>query len=41
MPDADHTRWVAPEAIADVVSFLLSDAARAVTGAGIPVMGRL
>jgi len=41
MPDADHARWVAPEAIADVVSFLLSDAARAVTGVGIPVMGRL
>ena len=41
MPDADTTRWVAPEAIADVVAFLLSDAARAITGAGIPVLGRL
>lgn len=41
MPDADTTRWVAPEAIADVVAFLLSDAARAITGAGIPVQGRL
>lgn len=41
MPDADVTRWVAPQAIADVVAFLLSDAARAITGAGIPVMGRL
>lgn len=41
MPDADHSRWVSPQAIADVVSFLLSDAARAVTGAGIPVTGRL
>ena len=41
MPQADFTRWVAPEAIADVIAFLLSDAARAITGAGIPVMGRV
>ena len=41
MPDADVTRWVTPEAIADVVAFLLSDAARAITGAGIPVAGRV
>ena len=41
MPDADFNRWVAPQAIADVVAFLLSDAARSVTGAGIPVTGRL
>ncbi|MFL6700382.1 MAG: SDR family NAD(P)-dependent oxidoreductase [Vitreoscilla sp.] len=41
MPGADASRWVAPQALADVVAFLLSDAARAVTGAGIPVTGRL
>ena len=41
MPAADTSRWVAPQALADVVAFLLSDAARAITGAGIPVMGRL
>lgn len=41
MPDADFSRWVAPEAVADVVAFLLSDAARAITGAGIPVAGRV
>ena len=40
MPQADFSRWVAPQALADVVAFLLSDAARAITGAGIPVTGR-
>jgi NAD(P)-dependent dehydrogenase (short-subunit alcohol dehydrogenase family) len=40
MPNADTSRWVAPEAIAEVVCFLASDAARAVNGALIPVWGR-
>jgi NAD(P)-dependent dehydrogenase (short-subunit alcohol dehydrogenase family) len=40
MPDADFSRWVSPAAIADVIAFLLSDAASAVTGALIPVAGR-
>jgi NAD(P)-dependent dehydrogenase (short-subunit alcohol dehydrogenase family) len=40
MPQADTSRWVAPEALADVVAFLASDAARAVTGAAIRVFGR-
>jgi NAD(P)-dependent dehydrogenase (short-subunit alcohol dehydrogenase family) len=40
MPDADVTRWVEPEAVADVVVFLASDAARAVTGAAVRVFGR-
>lgn len=39
MPDADPTRWVAPQALADVIGFLASDAARAVHGAALPVTG--
>jgi NAD(P)-dependent dehydrogenase (short-subunit alcohol dehydrogenase family) len=39
MPKADPKRWVAPEALADVVLFLASDAARAIHGAAIPVVG--
>jgi NAD(P)-dependent dehydrogenase (short-subunit alcohol dehydrogenase family) len=41
MPDADFSRWVAPAALADVIAFLLSPAARAITGASIPVAGRV
>jgi NAD(P)-dependent dehydrogenase (short-subunit alcohol dehydrogenase family) len=41
MPQADFSRWVAPEAVADVIAFLLSYGARAITGAGIPVVGRV
>ena len=40
MPDADFARWVAPDAVADVVAFLASEGARAVTGAAIRVFGR-
>jgi len=40
MPDADYSKWVAPEAIADVILFLLSDAARAINGAAVPVYGK-
>jgi NAD(P)-dependent dehydrogenase (short-subunit alcohol dehydrogenase family) len=41
MPKADFSRWVPPRAIADVIVFLLSEQARAVTGALIPVSGRV
>ena len=41
MPNADFTRWVAPDDLAAVMLFLASDAARAVTGALIPVSGRV
>ena len=39
MPKADPARWVAPEALADVLLFLCSPAARAIHGAAIPVVG--
>ena len=39
MPKADHTKWVAPDALADVILFLSSQAARAVHGAAVPVVG--
>ena len=38
-PDADFSRWVSPEALADVILFLASPAARAIHGAAIPVYG--
>ena len=40
MPSADFSKWVPPAAIADAMLFLASDAARAVTGAALPVYGR-
>jgi NAD(P)-dependent dehydrogenase (short-subunit alcohol dehydrogenase family) len=40
MPDADPSRWVTTAALADVILFLVSNAARAVTGAALPVYGQ-
>ena len=39
MPMSDPRLWAAPEAVADTALFLLSNMARAVTGAAIPVPG--
>jgi NAD(P)-dependent dehydrogenase (short-subunit alcohol dehydrogenase family) len=39
-PDADNSKWVEPESIADVIAFLASDQARDISGASIPVYGR-
>lgn len=39
MPDADTSKWVAPDAIADVILFLASPAARAIHGVSLPVFG--
>ena len=39
-PGADFGKWVEPAAIADVILFLASDAARAVNGAAVPVFGK-
>ena len=41
MPRADFSRWVTPKELADVILFLASDAASAVTGALLPVSGRV
>ena len=41
MPKANFTKWVAPKELADVILFLASDAASAVTGALLPVSGRV
>jgi NAD(P)-dependent dehydrogenase (short-subunit alcohol dehydrogenase family) len=39
-PNADFSKWVSPESLADVIAFLASDAARDISGAAIPVYGR-
>jgi NAD(P)-dependent dehydrogenase (short-subunit alcohol dehydrogenase family) len=41
MPKADFSRWVTPTEAAEVIAFLVSDEASAVTGALIPVVGRV
>jgi NAD(P)-dependent dehydrogenase (short-subunit alcohol dehydrogenase family) len=41
MPKADFAKWVTPEELANVILFLASDAASAVTGALLPVSGRV
>jgi 3-oxoacyl-[acyl-carrier protein] reductase len=41
MPKADFAKWVTPQELADAMLFLASDAASAVTGALLPVSGRV
>lgn len=41
MPKADFAKWVTPTQLADVIVFLLSEQASAITGALIPVTGRV
>jgi len=41
MPNADFSKWVAPQELTEVILFLAGDAASAVTGALIPVPGRV
>lgn len=41
MPDADFQRWVSPAQLAQVILFLASDQASAITGALLPVTGRV
>ena len=38
--NGDFSKWVEPEAIAEVILFLISDASRAITGAALPVFGK-
>jgi NAD(P)-dependent dehydrogenase (short-subunit alcohol dehydrogenase family) len=40
MPHADPAAWVTPAQIAEIIAFLLSDAATGIAGALIPVTGR-
>jgi NAD(P)-dependent dehydrogenase (short-subunit alcohol dehydrogenase family) len=41
IPGADHDRWPKPEELAAVLSFLVSDDAGLISGAAIPVYGRV
>ena len=41
MPDADPANWVQPSDLAEVMLFLASPASRAMTGALVPVTGRV
>ncbi len=41
MPDADHSRWVSRQSLANIMCFLCSDEAKDINGAIIPVAGRV
>ncbi len=41
MPKGDPLKWVTPESVARVIAFLLSDDSRDISGAAIPIYGRV
>ena len=41
MPTADPSRWVSPVSLGAVIAFLLSDDARDISGASLPVAGKV
>jgi len=41
MPKADPRKWVSPESLAEFIGFLLSEAAKDISGAALPVYGQV
>jgi NAD(P)-dependent dehydrogenase (short-subunit alcohol dehydrogenase family) len=41
MPKADPSKWVSPQALSEIILFLASDEASPITGALLPVVGRV
>jgi NADP-dependent 3-hydroxy acid dehydrogenase YdfG len=41
MSESDFSEWVHPDSVAKVINFLISDDAKDISGAGIPVYGRV
>ncbi|MFP3897259.1 MAG: hypothetical protein ACLFV5_10560 [Anaerolineales bacterium] len=39
MPDADHSRWITPEEIAQLTLFLCRQERGSLNGTGIPIYG--
>jgi hypothetical protein len=40
MPDADPTKWVSLDSLTGAIAFLISDEARDIAGAALPIYGR-
>jgi NAD(P)-dependent dehydrogenase (short-subunit alcohol dehydrogenase family) len=41
MPNQDFTKWINPDSIAGVIKFLISDDAKDINGASVPVYGNI